>query len=106
MRSERVFLARLSFGARFFASPAARGIGETERKFNFMARHYLFTSESVTEGHPDKICDQVSDAVLDAILEQDPQYPPDLAPYNAGCRGFIGPFPPPLLIRVYFIVEL
>ena len=38
-----------------------------------MARHYLFTSESVTEGHPDKICDQISDAVLDAILAQDPQ---------------------------------
>ncbi len=36
-----------------------------------MARH-LFTSESVTEGHPDKICDQISDAVLDAILAQDP----------------------------------
>ena len=34
--------------------------------------HFLFTSESVTEGHPDKICDQISDAVLDAILEQDP----------------------------------
>ncbi len=33
---------------------------------------YLFTSESVTEGHPDKICDQISDAVLDAIMEQDP----------------------------------
>ena len=33
----------------------------------------LFTSESVTEGHPDKICDQISDAVLDAILEKDPQ---------------------------------
>ena len=33
---------------------------------------YLFTSESVTEGHPDKICDQISDAVLDAILEKDP----------------------------------
>ena len=32
----------------------------------------LFTSESVTEGHPDKVCDQISDAVLDAILEQDP----------------------------------
>ena len=32
----------------------------------------LFTSESVTEGHPDKICDQISDAILDAILEQDP----------------------------------
>lgn len=37
-----------------------------------MARH-LFTSESVTEGHPDKICDQISDAVLDAIMEKDPQ---------------------------------
>ena len=36
-----------------------------------MARH-LFTSESVTEGHPDKICDQISDAVLDAILAEDP----------------------------------
>ena len=35
--------------------------------------HFLFTSESVTEGHPDKICDQISDAILDAILEQDPQ---------------------------------
>ena len=36
-----------------------------------MSKH-LFTSESVTEGHPDKICDQVSDAILDALLEQDP----------------------------------
>ena len=36
-----------------------------------MARH-LFTSESVTEGHPDKICDQISDAILDALLEKDP----------------------------------
>jgi S-adenosylmethionine synthetase len=35
-------------------------------------RKYLFTSESVTEGHPDKVCDQISDAVLDAILEKDP----------------------------------
>ena len=34
--------------------------------------HYFFTSESVTEGHPDKMCDQISDAVLDAILENDP----------------------------------
>ena len=38
-----------------------------------MARdEYLFTSESVTEGHPDKIADQISDAVLDSILAQDP----------------------------------
>jgi len=35
-------------------------------------RNFLFTSESVTEGHPDKIADQISDAVLDAVLEQDP----------------------------------
>ncbi|MCQ2402053.1 MAG: methionine adenosyltransferase [Lachnospiraceae bacterium] len=34
--------------------------------------HYLFTSESVTEGHPDKICDQISDAILDALLAEDP----------------------------------
>ena len=33
--------------------------------------HYLFTSESVSEGHPDKIADQISDAVLDAIIAQD-----------------------------------
>ena len=41
---------------------------------SFMASpSYLFTSESVTEGHPDKLCDQISDAVLDAILADDPQ---------------------------------
>ena len=34
---------------------------------------YYFTSESVTEGHPDKICDQISDAVLDAVLKDDPE---------------------------------
>ena len=34
-------------------------------------RNYLFTSESVSEGHPDKVADQISDAVLDAIFEQD-----------------------------------
>lgn len=37
-----------------------------------MGRRYLFTSESVTEGHPDKICDQISDGVLDAIFAKDP----------------------------------
>lgn len=37
-----------------------------------MSRRYLFTSESVTEGHPDKICDQISDAILDTLLAQDP----------------------------------
>jgi len=34
---------------------------------------YLFTSESVTEGHPDKICDQISDAILDECLQKDPE---------------------------------
>ncbi|PIN85345.1 MAG: methionine adenosyltransferase [Candidatus Diapherotrites archaeon CG11_big_fil_rev_8_21_14_0_20_37_9] len=37
-----------------------------------MTRNYLFSSESVTEGHPDKMCDQISDAILDAMIEGDP----------------------------------
>ena len=37
-----------------------------------MAKEFLFTSESVSEGHPDKVADQISDAVLDTLLEQDP----------------------------------
>lgn len=37
-----------------------------------MPKRYLFTSESVTEGHPDKVCDQISDTILDALLSQDP----------------------------------
>ena len=43
-----------------------------------MASEYLFTSESVSEGHPDKVADQISDAVLDACLEQDPMSRPSL----------------------------
>ena len=38
-----------------------------------MPKDYLFTSESVTEGHPDKICDQISDGVVDALIEKDPR---------------------------------
>ena len=52
-----------------------------------MARHYLFTSESVKEGHPDKVCDQISDAVLDAILEQDPNG--RVACETTACTGLI-----------------
>src|SRR5579862_7199547 len=52
----------------FLADLFGRGAGLSENKRNF-----LFTSESVTEGHPDKIADQVSDAVLDAVLGEDPQ---------------------------------
>jgi S-adenosylmethionine synthetase len=36
-----------------------------------LSRRYLFTSESVTEGHPDKICDQISDAIVDTLLAHD-----------------------------------
>ena len=42
------------------------------RKMEGKMSKKLFTSESVTEGHPDKLCDQISDAILDAVLEQDP----------------------------------
>ena len=35
-------------------------------------KDYIFTSESVSEGHPDKICDQISDAIVDAFLKEDP----------------------------------
>ena len=38
-----------------------------------MKKDFIFISESVTEGHPDKICDQISDAIVDHFLEQDPQ---------------------------------
>lgn len=58
-------MKRSANAERFFHPP------EKERK-KIMAKK-LFTSESVTEGHPDKICDQISDAVLDAILAQDDQ---------------------------------
>lgn len=37
-----------------------------------MSKSFLFSSESVTEGHPDKICDQISDAIVDALLTADP----------------------------------
>ncbi len=48
---------------------------------------FIFTSESVTEGHPDKICDAVSDAILDACMEQDPMS--RVACETAACTGFL-----------------
>ena len=39
---------------------------------NLPREHFLFTSEAVTNGHPDKLCDYISDSILDACLEQDP----------------------------------
>src|SRR5262247_1050111 len=55
----------------FKSSPDARQRARTRPKGAAMS-DFLFTSESVSEGHPDKVADQISDAVLDAILEQDP----------------------------------
>ena len=48
---------------------------------------FLFTSESVTEGHPDKVCDAISDAVLDALMEKDPMS--RVACEVATCTGFV-----------------
>ena len=48
--------------------------------------NFVFTSESVTEGHPDKIADQVSDAILDAILAKEAAYPPTLTTSVARAR--------------------
>jgi S-adenosylmethionine synthetase len=55
------------------ANPGNRAAGLRPRfRYNFrMSGHYLFTSESVSEGHPDKVADQISDAVLDALLARD-----------------------------------
>ena len=47
----------------------------------------LFTSESVTEGHPDKVCDAISDAVLDECMRQDPMS--RVACETAACTGFV-----------------
>ena len=45
---------------------------QSERRTDMEREKILFTSESVTEGHPDKMCDQISDAILDELMRQDP----------------------------------
>ena len=66
---------RISLNARIFPGISfvlpGKGQGRKMKGDFLMARHF-FTSESVTEGHPDKICDQISDAVLDEIMANDP----------------------------------
>src|SRR5574343_144878 len=63
---------RFTNSAKAFAEPENR-----QRRFInsgvYMANDFLFTSESVSEGHPDKVADQISDAMLDAIFTQDPR---------------------------------
>ena len=58
----------------------------TARKGSDMEKR-LFTSESVTEGHPDKVCDAISDAILDACMQQDPMS--RVACETAVCTGFV-----------------
>ena len=55
-----------------------------------MSERKLFTSESVSEGHPDKIADQISDAILDAILAKDPEahVAAETAVYTGSVHGF------------------
>ena len=71
MRSDPNFGSLLR--SEFFVCPKRTGMLKfTSKKKGKPMSKYLFTSESVTEGHPDKICDNISDAILDAILAQDP----------------------------------
>src|SRR5258708_37722911 len=65
-------------GLRAYCFPAHFGVypytvSEGEFVLSEALRNFLFTSESVTEGHPDKIADQISDAVLDEVMKQDPK---------------------------------
>ena len=83
MRSKPLSRAFRSFGEAccFFA------FDREVKKGSTLWQDTLFTSESVTEGHPDKICDQISDAVLDAILEKDPNA--RVACETTACTGLI-----------------
>src|SRR5689334_7299101 len=59
-------------GAALRLGPGARATTSNQDSSAMAAKRHVFTSESVTEGHPDKVADQISDAVLDAILSRDP----------------------------------
>jgi S-adenosylmethionine synthetase len=75
----RLFFKRIFFTSIFIFLFLERRTKEMEKR--------LFTSESVTEGHPDKLCDAVSDAILDACMEQDPMS--RVACETASCTGFV-----------------
>src|SRR5579872_4807871 len=59
--------------ARRSPEPVRASSQGAEARKNVLKRDYLFTSESVSEGHPDKVCDRISDAVVDTFLAADPQ---------------------------------
>ena len=71
MGRRKATLASCPIGARRFFEPNTPSMVEIGEQMK-NNKHRFFTSESVTEGHPDKMCDQISDAILDAILEKDP----------------------------------
>jgi len=58
-------------GKGFFDAPTGQALDADDWSEGMPDREYLFTSESVTEGHPDKMCDQISDAILDAIISRE-----------------------------------
>src|SRR6516225_1385122 len=66
-------IAALSQGSFRATSRGKTALTPEERSLSQGLQNYLFTSESVTEGHPDKIADQISDAVLDEVMRQDPK---------------------------------
>ena len=70
-----------------FVSKLLLQISRENRKRRRTMEKLLFTSESVTEGHPDKLCDAISDAILDACMEQDPMS--RVACETAACTGFV-----------------
>ena len=74
LTDEGVFCSQCSFLPlmREYLSRKGEVFYFVEKVVTMAERKYLFTSESVTEGHPDKICDQISDAILDEILKEDP----------------------------------
>lgn len=69
---QAVLLKKISFLAKRIFCFKERNAREQRRNEDITMEKHLFTSESVTEGHPDKICDNISDAILDALMAQDP----------------------------------
>ena len=72
MKEHCLHIGQASAWSRIYNHAANKKIYLHNRKEHKKMEKRLFTSESVTEGHPDKMCDQISDAILDALMEQDP----------------------------------
>ncbi len=86
-RSKGTFLMRAGRGKAFLPSYTEIKKRTKKKKGKEKMEKRLFTSESVTEGHPDKVCDAISDAILDACMEKDPMS--RVACETAVCTGFV-----------------